>query len=156
FNKPVQVSTFDGSDITSFTGPNGPISNATFTVTAVSPANGLATTFKIGFTDQTKSGAYSFQVGPNILDAAGNKMDQNQNGIAGEDPGDKFTATFTVANPSLTGSTPTGTNPPPLVAIRVTFDSSMAVSSFDKSKITALTRKNGPVLTNALADVAGV
>src|SRR5262249_30206150 len=52
--------------------------------------------------------------------------------------------------------TPTGTTPAPLAAVRVTFDSSMAVSSFDKSKVTALTRKNGTALTNALADVAGI
>jgi hypothetical protein len=155
FDRPVQVSSFTAASIGSFTGPAGAITNATFTVTAVSPANGLATTFTIGFTDQTQSGAYSFHVGPNILDAKGNKMDQNRDGIPGE-AGDYFTAAFAVANPSAVASLPTGILVPAVASVRVTFDSPMAVSSFDKGKVTGLKRKVGTVLTDASADVGSV
>ncbi len=155
FDRPVQVSSFTASSISAFTGPSGAINNATFIVAAVSPANGLATTFTITFTAQTTSGAYSFHIGPNILDAKGNKMDQNQNGIAGE-AGDFYTATFIVANPSVVASSPTGILAPAVGSIRVTFDSPMAVSSFDKGKITSLQRKVGTALIDAATDVAGV
>src|SRR5579883_3318271 len=44
-------------------------------VTPVSPANGLATQFTIGFPQQELSGTYTVQLGPNILDQFGDPMD---------------------------------------------------------------------------------
>ena len=49
------------------------------TVTPVSPANGLATTFTIGFPQQQLSGTYTVQLGPNILDQFSDPIDTNQN-----------------------------------------------------------------------------
>src|SRR5262249_23636819 len=67
----------------------GVISNLTapaFTidsVTPVSPEGGFATTFTITFggAGLTAAGTYGFHIGPDIEDAAGNMMDQNENGI---------------------------------------------------------------------------
>src|SRR5262249_31038750 len=39
---------------------------------------------------------YTFTIGPKISDFAGNQMDQNNNGINGEVPGDRFTGTFVI------------------------------------------------------------
>src|SRR5262249_6108388 len=49
------------------------------TVTPVNPANGLATTFTVGFPQQQLSGTYTFQLGTGILDAAGDRIDSNHN-----------------------------------------------------------------------------
>jgi len=49
------------------------------TVTPVSPVNGTATTFTIGFPQQQLSGTYTIQLGPNILDTFGDALDTNQN-----------------------------------------------------------------------------
>ena len=43
------------------------------TVTPVNPVNGLASTFQIGFPIQELSGTYTVQIGPNLVDAFGNK-----------------------------------------------------------------------------------
>ena len=50
------------------------------TVTPNNPdASGNATSFTIGFPRQQLGGTYSVQLGPNILDAAGEPLDTNQN-----------------------------------------------------------------------------
>ena len=48
-------------------------------VTPVSPANGLATTFTVGFPQQQLSGTYTIQLGTGILDQLGQAPDTNQN-----------------------------------------------------------------------------
>jgi hypothetical protein len=87
------ISSFPLSQVISITGPSGAI--APVFVTDVSVATpGMANPhnmFKITFAAQSGDGVYTFQIGPNILDVVGNPMDQNQNGINGENPGDIFT-----------------------------------------------------------------
>ncbi len=60
-----------------------------------------STQFDVTFNTVTTPGSYSFSAGPNILDLAGNAMDQNSNGTNGE-AGDAFAASFTVAPPTQT------------------------------------------------------
>src|SRR5262249_28540649 len=48
------------------------------TVTPVSPANGLATTFTVGFPLQQLSGTYTIQLGTGILDQFNQAPDTNQ------------------------------------------------------------------------------
>jgi hypothetical protein len=100
FNEAINPATFTTSQIDFITTPSGtPIDLTKVTVTDVSvpppflpnPHN----TFQITFPTQMADGVYTFQIGPNIQDAAGNPMDQNQNGINGENPADRFT--FNVA-----------------------------------------------------------
>jgi hypothetical protein len=71
FNEPVDPNSFDPSQVTSFTDPNG---NAV-TVDSVTPVSGSNNTqFDIGFAAQTVVGTYSMTIGPNILDFFGNPM----------------------------------------------------------------------------------
>lgn len=96
FNEAISPSTFTLADIASFTGPNGSI-----TASAVSVVSGTGNTqFDVTFPTQTTGGVYSMTIGPDILDAAGNAMDQNQNGTNGEATADQYTAsrTFSVTN----------------------------------------------------------
>jgi subtilisin-like proprotein convertase family protein len=91
FSGPVDPTTFTLDDIRSFTGPAGPI-----TATAVIPVGTQFNAFDITFPAQTLSGTYTIQIGPNISDFAGHLMDQNGNGINGEDPGDRFVFQFII------------------------------------------------------------
>ena len=49
------------------------------TITPVSPSDGFATQFTIGFPVQDLSGTYTVQLGPNILDAFGQQLDTSLN-----------------------------------------------------------------------------
>jgi hypothetical protein len=71
FDEPVDPNTFDPTQVTSFTDPNGnPI-----TVNSVTPVSGSNNTqFDIGFDPQSVVGTYSMTIGPNILDFNGNPM----------------------------------------------------------------------------------
>ncbi len=78
------------------TGPGGNVITP-LTVTDVSvPPPGLGNphnVWQITFAAQSADGIYTFKVGPNVTDVVGNPMDQNQNGINGENPGDIYTFT---------------------------------------------------------------
>ncbi len=92
FDRSIDTTSFDASDVT-ITGPNGAIA-----VTGVSLDGGTGgTRFTISFVSQSAVGNYTVNVGPHVLDMAGNEMDQNQNGTNGEIPGDQFTGTGTLS-----------------------------------------------------------
>jgi serine protease len=92
FSEAINPSTFTAGDIVSFTGPNGSL-----TVTGVVPVSGTNDTqFDLTFATQTTGGVYTIILGPDIRDVAGNPMDQNANGINGEDPGDRYSLTRTL------------------------------------------------------------
>ncbi len=93
FDRSMNPSTFGGNDVVSFVGPSGePI--AVTGVNVVSTSNN--TQFDILFLPQQRPGNYAMVIGPNISDQQGNLMDQNRNGILGEVPGDRYTATFVI------------------------------------------------------------
>jgi hypothetical protein len=71
FNEPMDPNTFDPTQVTRFTDPNGnPI-----TVNSVTPVSGSNNTqFDIAFDPQTTVGTYTMTVGPNIMDPYGNPM----------------------------------------------------------------------------------
>jgi subtilisin-like proprotein convertase family protein len=79
------------SDILSFTGPAGPIP-----VLAIVPVAGNKRQFDVTFAKQSAEGKYTLVVGPHIRDLAGNELDQNRNGTPGEEPGDQYTASFSI------------------------------------------------------------
>ena len=86
FDEPINTSTFTPSVIT-LTGPNG----AVIPVTGVTDIDsGQDEEFALTFAPQSASGLYTVTFGPNVKDQVGNLMDQNQNGINGENPGDIF------------------------------------------------------------------
>ncbi len=68
------------------TGPAG-----TLPVTSVVALDGTNTHWRVSFDQQSAVGTYSITIVPNVTDAAGNAMDQNRNGTAGESA-DTFTS----------------------------------------------------------------
>ena len=91
FSEAINSASFDAADIGGFSGPTGSI-----TVLGVSPVAGSAgTQFDVLFPSQTTPGNYSYSVGPQILDAAGNAMDQNGDGTAGQ-ASDIYQGAFTL------------------------------------------------------------
>src|SRR5262249_32982585 len=59
--------------------------------------------WQVTFATQTVGGNYTLTITANVFDLAGNRIDQNQNHVPGESPGDVFSNTYTLVNP----------NPPP-------------------------------------------
>jgi hypothetical protein len=95
FNEGINASSFTLADVVKLTGPSlagprgfgGPL---TITPTAVKAVSGTDNQFDVSFSAMSVFGTYSISVGPGIFDLAGNAMDQNQNGVNGENPGDLF------------------------------------------------------------------
>jgi subtilisin-like proprotein convertase family protein len=94
FSEAIQASSFTAADL-AFTGPAGPIS-----ITSITQVGTSRTVFRVNYATQTASGTYSLVIGPQILDDAGNAMDQNMNGVTGE-TADRFTAQYGI-NPIIT------------------------------------------------------
>lgn len=95
FNEPIDATTFTTADIVSFTAPDG--SDLRGSILSISPSSGTATTFSIAFTDQNARGTYRMVIGPDIRDVAGNPMDQDNDGVNGEVPDDRYTVDFNIA-----------------------------------------------------------
>lgn len=89
FNEAMTAGSFTTADVVSLTAPGG----VTLTPTGVTPVAGTNNQFDVTFAMQTTPGTYAVTVGPDILDVAGNAMDQNQNGVNGENPADRYSAT---------------------------------------------------------------
>jgi hypothetical protein len=80
FNEPINPATFTTYDVTVIASGGNPVSLAGNPIDS-----GDHITFTIPFAAaQPSLGAYSILVGPNLTDEAGNRMDQDQNGIAGD------------------------------------------------------------------------
>jgi hypothetical protein len=87
FNKPINANTVSASNIT-VTGPGGSTIGLSSAVSIDSVNNEQ---FQVNFsTPQSTNGFYTITLGPTIADFVGNQMDQNQNGVNGESPGDVF------------------------------------------------------------------
>jgi len=94
FSEAILATSFDVSDVT-LKAPDG--SNVAITgVVEVSGSDG--TQFDVLFGAQSNPGTYSFTIGPNITDLAGNLMDQDQDGVQGEPTEDKFSGTFSITS----------------------------------------------------------
>ncbi|MEI6656836.1 MAG: Ig-like domain-containing protein, partial [Verrucomicrobiota bacterium] len=80
FNEPIDPATFTTYDVT-ITAPGGNVISL-----AGNPVDGGDhTTFTAQFsTPEPVSGLYQLNVGPNLTDAQGTRMDQNQNGLPGD------------------------------------------------------------------------
>jgi hypothetical protein len=93
FNQPMDPRTFTTDTIRIFNGPNGPITP--LQIIDLDPF-GDHMRFQINFVPQTSDGVYTISIAPRVTDLVGNPMDQDGNGINGEDPGDIFTTRFVV------------------------------------------------------------
>ncbi|MEO8427416.1 MAG: Ig-like domain-containing protein, partial [Verrucomicrobiota bacterium] len=105
FNKDIDAATFATAQV-KIIGPGGPI-----IATAVNRID--ARNFQIVFAPQNSEGTFNFTIGPDIHDLAGNRMDQNLNGTAGE-TADSYVLSLTLVLPNLV---PEGFTVPATVAL---------------------------------------
>jgi len=90
FSEAIQTSTLTAANI-KVTSPTGSL----LTVSGISAVAGSNNEFTFNITSSSTSGIYTIQVGPNILDLAGNKMNQDGDTINGELTQDVYSASFT-------------------------------------------------------------
>jgi hypothetical protein len=150
FNEPVDVSTFTPDKIASFTGPAGnPIP-----VLAVLPVSTFSySQFNIYFAPQTTTGTYTMVVGPNIHDIYGNAMDQNNNLVTGEVPGDQYTLHFNVPGPRVTSASSLGNFLPGLSQVRVTFNEPMNAATFTTDQVQLTNPMGSPIAVTGVTAV---
>jgi hypothetical protein len=97
FNVPMNPVTFDvASDIVSFTDPDGTDVSSLITGSSWSSGNTVLT---LELTPPTLIGSYQLVIGPQIEDALGNLMDQDEDGTNGEGVEDRYTFNFEVLPP---------------------------------------------------------
>lgn len=89
FNRAVDASSFTGSDVLELTGPQGSISP--IAVNQVSD-----TTFDIVIPSQSSPGSYTLVFDAWIRDTSGNLIDQDGDGIGGQEPDDRYTFHYTL------------------------------------------------------------
>ena len=119
FDKPINLGTFTPLAIT-LSGPGG-------VVVVNQPTLVSGTTYAIGFANLTALGSYTLTVAPSVADLAGNKMDQNRNGINGE-VGDSFSGAFSISLPDLIVA-PGSIIPPPTAITGTTVPISFAITN---------------------------
>jgi hypothetical protein len=130
-------------DTTSFT-PSADVDSFTFTPPSGSPIDLTgqitgyswidSTHLQVNFNVQSAVGSYRMVIGPQILTASGQPLDQNQNGLPGEVPADEYTASFTIpAGAFVAASTPSGTVAGPVSSEVFTFSQAMDTTSFAPS-----------------------
>lgn len=107
FNESIQPSTFTTADI-NLTDPSG-ATIAISSITAVPNTNNTEFTFTIIGSARTTAGIYTLKVGPNILDLAGNQMNQDNDGMNGEIIQDQYVGSFSLFTTYTFTNTPTNT-----------------------------------------------
>ena len=94
FSETIDKTTFTTADV-SIVKPN----NQTVAATTIEEVG--FNRFRVTFAEQTLVGQYNVKVGPNIADLAGNLLDQDRDGQAGETADDVYDATFNVVEVDL-------------------------------------------------------
>ena len=96
FSEAIQVSTFTAASI-NVTSPSGSLL-AVSGITEVAGSNNTEFTFNIA--SSSTAGTYTLQVGPDILDLAGNKMNQDGDALNGELTQDVYSASYNLTSNS--------------------------------------------------------
>ena len=161
FNESMDPATFTAAKITSFTRANGTtVTDVRSTITSITPVTGSNNTrFTINFQSTAVTGLYTLVIGPDIRDPFGNQMDQNQDFIPGEVPGDQYLAIFAIQGPRITASTPSGPFVPPpngVSNVQVTFSEPMNPATFTLDQVASFTRTNGTVVTDLLSTIISI
>ncbi|MFO1499875.1 MAG: Ig-like domain-containing protein, partial [Verrucomicrobiota bacterium] len=146
FSEPLRLTTFTADDVV-LTGPGGRVT--VLGVSLVSEAR-----YRVALGAITVSGDYTLVVGPNIADAGGTLMDQNQNGQAGEATDDQYRGTFRVDATGLkvASATPTGVGFDPIREVTVVFSEAFDPKSLSVDDV-KLTGPGGNVPVAAVAAV---
>ncbi len=139
FSTAMDTTSFLPADVVSFAGPGGPV--------AVSGYQWLGPqTLEIGFPPQTAAGSYRLTLGPRVLDAGGNPLDQDQDWLPGETVDDRYAAGFVIRGPRVVGHTPASPTAGPVAAVQLRFDQPMNQASFDPAAdIVSFTGPDGTV-----------
>jgi hypothetical protein len=142
FSRAVNASSFTTGDI-AMTGPGGPIA-------IDAPQDQGNNVWRVSFPVQSTDGVYHVRVGPHITDLNDQEMDQNRNGIPGEDPGDVYDASFTIdmTPPAITAQTPSGEVHAAVDHIDVTFSEPINVATFTAADV-VLTGPGGAIAVGA-------
>ncbi len=139
FRAAMDTSSFSlAADVVSFTGPTGLL---------------VVTGFKwiskyqlaLTFNEQSEAGDYQLVVSPNILDAGGHALDTDGDGTLGENPGDRYTANWTIVPPRIVSQSAEDYTPAPINHLNFTFDRAMDQDSFDLSDVISFTGPNGAI-----------
>jgi Bacterial Ig-like domain len=156
FDRPIDTATFTPASVDSFTRTVGStITELLFAITEVTPVAGSGDQqFDVSFAAQSALGVYQLVIGPNILDLAGNPMDQNHNLIAGEIPDDEYTAVFTIQGLKVFSATPNSNLPGRTDSLRVVFNEAVELSSFNAGALT-FTGPDGAHAAVGVAPVSG-
>lgn len=93
FSEGIDATTISLDDVISLTGPDGSI-----TPTALVPVSGNNRQFDVEFDAQSTLGDYTLVLGVNIKDLSGNSIDQDRDGLGGEETDDSYTGTFTISD----------------------------------------------------------
>jgi hypothetical protein len=160
FNEPIDPSTFTLDQVSAFTVTAGStttdLRGDLIGVSAVPGSNNTA--FDISFATEFSLGDYQMVIGPNILDTAGNPMDQDGDGIPGVTPSDQFTVHFALQGPKIIYSSPIETNHMPgdqIHSIKVTFNEPIDPTTFTTDAIDDFNGPNGPIPITGITPVAG-
>jgi subtilisin family serine protease/subtilisin-like proprotein convertase family protein len=159
FSEAMNPGTFTADDV-SLTDPDGtaiPVTGIQFV-----PGSGN-TQFDLSFDPQTTPGQYAVTIGPDVRDAAGNKMDQNRNGINGEAE-DVYAGTFQVPRrplgppltrpgPRIVAVAPDGSSS--VSGLRVTFNTVMDAASFTPDDVTVTDPNRANVAVTGVRLVPG-
>jgi len=103
FSEPVNAATFTADDVVI----SGRRSVA---VRSVTPADATGRLFDINYEGKTATGTFTLTVGPDVSDLAGNRMDQDRDGVNGEAGQDQFVGALRVI--SAAGVATFGNNVP--------------------------------------------
>ncbi len=131
FSEAVDLATFTADDIV-LAGPDGAVA-----VTGISFDGSL--TYTLTFDPQSTPGDYTIAIGPNLADAGGTLMDQDQDGTAGEATEDVFTSTFSVdsGGPKIASYTPDFVTKP-YSFIDIVFDEAIDLTSFTPPDVSVI------------------
>ncbi|HUU59189.1 MAG TPA: hypothetical protein VMZ50_06580, partial [Phycisphaerae bacterium] len=96
FSEPMDLAGFSvADDVVSFTGPGGAdLRNQISGFAWLDPF-----TLEIDFQPQSRDGGYELVLGPQITDAGGEPLDQDNDGNSGETSDDRYVAAFTLESP---------------------------------------------------------
>lgn len=95
FNEPIDAATFTVDDVVVVNPAGAPVA-----LTGNPVSGGDQRTFTITFASQSIAGNYTFRIGPDINDLAGNAMNQDNDGIPGETNGqDDYDGSFSIGPP---------------------------------------------------------
>lgn len=119
FSEPVDPASFTVADVLL-------TSTRAVSVLGVTPVGTAGTQFDIAYEAKVSRSTFTLRVGPDVADVAGNRMDQDRDGVNGEVMQDQFVATFSVGSSS--GSSTFSSNVPVTIPDLTTVTSAITVA----------------------------